>query len=215
MADLQVLVVDDQPLMAYALKAYIDAADGMTTVGVAEDGQQALDAVAALAPDVVLMDLQMPVLDGVQATRAISRSQHPVPVVAITTFTSERHLLPVLRAGAVGFLAKDAKPAQVAAAVRAAAEGAVTVTPQAISQLLERIEEDRRPEPESDAGVTARELEVLELLAEGLSNRAIARQLVVSEGTVKAHLGSLMVKLAAENRVDLLVRALRRGLVRL
>ncbi len=215
---IRVLVVEDQALMSQALAMFVDAGEGMHCVGIAEDGAAAVQMTADLRPDVVLMDMQLPVMDGVEATRRIVAAAHVPSIVAVTTFVTEEYLLPAFRAGVQGFIVKDSRPHEVAAAVTQAFEGSMPVSPQ-VSRALVRV---AMTQPDRPAGtkvllepVTPREREVLACLGQGLSNQEIAAELFVTEATVKAHVGRLMTKFGVDNRVKLVVNGVRLGLVTL
>ncbi len=201
--------------MAEALRVFVDSADDLTCIGVAHDGQAAVDQALSLRPDVVLMDLNLPRMSGVEATRRILASGLPISVVAITTFVNEEHLEPAFVSGVSGFILKDSTPEEVIIAVRAAARSSVVLSSAVRDSLLARA--GRRP-GESSTGsdpwsLTPREVEVLALLARGCDNRELSRQLTISEATVKAHMGRLMAKAGVTNRVHLVVRAIQEGIV--
>lgn len=216
--DIQVLVVEDQALMSQALAMFVDAGHGMRCVGIAEDGAAAVRMTAELQPDVVLMDMQLPIMDGVEATRRIAAAQHVPAIVAVTTFATEEYLLPAFRAGVQGFIVKDSRPHEVAAAVVQAFEGSMPVSPQvsralvqlAVTQPDRSADAKELPEP-----LTPREREVLACLGQGMSNQEIAAELFVTEATVKAHVGRLMAKFGVDNRVKLVVNGVRLGLLTL
>lgn len=214
------LVADDQQLMRTALAHFVSTADDMETVGTAADGVEAVDRALELRPDVVLMDMQMPRQDGVAATAAIVSQAPEIRVLAITTFSSEAYLVPALRAGASGYLVKDAPPEEVIDAVRRAHRGDSVFSPRITRELIETITEQH--EKQADAAplalteqetLTARELEVVVQLAKGFSNAEIASALFLAEATVKSHLGKIMDKWQARDRVQVLIKASRAGLV--
>ena len=219
MDDIRVLVVEDQVLMSQALRMFINGAPGMACIGIAEDGGAAVAMTARLRPDVVLMDMQLPVMDGVEATTRILASAHRPAIVAITTFATDEYLVPAFRAGVHGFIVKDSRPAEVAHAVQQAHAGTMVVSPQVASALVKAV----TAEPSSGGDVvaslreplTGRESEVLALIGRGMSNRDVAGALFVTEATVKAHAGRLMAKFGVENRVQLVVSAVRLGLLTL
>ncbi|MDY6056085.1 response regulator transcription factor [Micrococcus sp.] len=221
--DLRVLIADDQPLMSGALRLLVDSTPGLSCVGVVGDGIEAVEACAAVEPDVVLMDMQMPRMDGVEATRRITRAHPATRVLAITTFTSEDYLVPALRAGAGGYLLKDAEPVAVVSAIRAVHRGESVLSPVVAQKLLASVERDRpiagpthcAPGDPDGSDLSEREREVLELLARGRSNPEIAAALCISESTVKTNLGRIMDKLEVRDRVQVLIRAAQLGLVTL
>lgn len=221
--DIRVLIADDQPLMSGALRIMIDSTPGLTCVGVAADGLEAVEVCDATRTDVVLMDMQMPRMDGVEATRRIVASHPETRVLAITTFSSEDYLVPALRAGAAGYLLKDAQPATVLGAVRAVRRGESVLSPAVAHKLIAAVETERPavgalqvcPGDPDGSDLTPREREVLDLLARGRSNPEIAAELHVSESTVKGNLGRIMDKLEVRDRVQVIIRAAQLGLVTL
>ncbi len=219
MDDIRVLVVEDQGLMSQALSMFINSAEGMTCVGIAEDGAAAVDSARRLQPDVVLMDMQLPVLDGIEATERILDSAHRPAIVAITTFATDEYLVPAFRAGVQGFIVKDSRPAEVADAVRQAHAGTMAVSPQVasalVSAVLTRPANSLEPQAALHEPLTRREIEVLGMIGLGLSNRDVAAALFVTEATVKAHVGRLMAKFEVKNRVQLVVGAARLGMITL
>ncbi|MDI3329308.1 MAG: response regulator transcription factor [Micrococcus sp.] len=219
--NIAVLIVDDQPLMSGALKVLVENAPNMHCVGIAANGAEALEACQATHPDVVLMDMQMPVMGGVEATARISAEFPETSVLAITTFTSEPYLVPALRAGAGGYLLKDAEPETIVSAIRSVHRGESVLSPAVTRKLLSSIEDDRpvgngaRPGDPDGSELTPRELDVLRLLARGRSNTEIAEELHISESTVKANLTKIMDKLEVRDRVQAIIRAAQLGLVTL
>ena len=216
----RVLLVDDQALVRLGLRLLLDAEPGVEVVGEAEDGAQALRLAAALDPDVVLMDVRMPVLDGVAATRALVGSRARARVLVLTTFDLDEHAFAALRAGASGFLLKDAQPHELVAALRAVAAGEAVLTPRVTRQLLLAVEahlpgarEDQDALQAVLGRLTARERQVLAQVARGLSNAEVAERLVLSEATVKGHVGHLLAKLGLRDRVQAVVWAYRAGVV--
>jgi DNA-binding NarL/FixJ family response regulator len=205
----RVLVVDDHPVVRSGLRALLDGQDDLEVVGEAADGAQALAAVAADPPDVVLLDLRMPVLDGVGVIDRL-RDAHPqVRALVLTTYDADADIARAIEAGATGYLLKDAPREELFRAVRAAARGEPVLAPSVAARLMRRIGAPPPPTP------TDRELEVLRLLAQGLTNRAIARRLHVSEATVKTHLVHAFSKLGVDDRTAAVTAALERGLLRL
>lgn len=209
---IRVLLVDDQRLFREALAVLLSVQDGVEVVGEAADGAQAIQQVARLEPDVVLMDLRMPVLDGIAATRRL-RAAHPrTRVIALTTFDDDADVFDAIRAGAIGYLLKDASSELLLEAVRGAARGESVLGPTAASKLVSRVaqlpEEPRRPRPQPlVAPLTERELDVVRLLAQGCSNREIAAALFLAEGTVKNHVTAALSKLGARDRTRAALRA--------
>ncbi|GAA3395674.1 response regulator transcription factor [Cryptosporangium minutisporangium] len=210
----RVLVVDDQALVRGSFRLLVDTAPGLTVVGEAGDGREAVALAARLHPDVVLMDVRMPELDGVAATRRICAEVPGVHVLILTTFDLDEYVYGALRAGASGFLLKDAPPADLLAAIRVVAAGDALLAPGITRRLIARFAESELPRPAPAlAGVTPREREVLLLVARGLSNQEIAEQLHLSEATVKTHIGRLLDKLTARDRAQLVIAAYESGLV--
>jgi DNA-binding NarL/FixJ family response regulator len=205
----RVVVVDDQRLVREGLTALLELADDVQLVAVAEDGVRALALVAEHRPDVVLMDLRMPGMDGVEATRRIRREHPGVEVVVLTTHADDKSILAALRAGARGYLTKDAGVAEIARAVAAAAAGQALLDPQVQARLLQGLTDDRSPGP-----LTDRETEVLALIAGGLSNAEIAARLVVSEATVKSHVNRIFAKTGARDRAQAVRWAYQHGVAR-
>jgi len=215
----RVFLVDDQALVRAGLKLVIDSQHDLEVVGEADDGRAALEALAVTRADVVLMDVRMPVLDGVAATeRLIARDgDHAPRVIVLTTFDLDEYVYAALRAGASGFLLKDAQPEELLAAIRAVAGGDAVVAPTATRRLLEQVRE-QLPGPRADdprlATLTEREQTVLLAVARGASNAEIGTELHLAEATVKTHVGRLLAKLDARDRVQLVVFAYEAGLVR-
>ena len=209
---IRVLIVDDHGVVREGLRAFLELQDGLEVVGEAADGRQALAQAERLRPDVILMDLVMPHLDGVGAMRELRRRMPEIRVVALTSFLDEERLLPAIQAGAAGYLLKDAEPAEVVRAVRAANEGQAIIAPAAAARLVDAISQSKGASPRDR--LTAREREVLELIANGRSNKLIALELGISEKTVKAHVGRVLAKLGVADRTQAALLAVREGLVR-
>ncbi|MFF4775704.1 response regulator [Microtetraspora fusca] len=213
-----VLLADDQPLIRMGLRALLDSEPDIEVVGEAADGGQAVERAAELLPDVVLMDVRMPVLDGIEATRRIAGDPRldTVRVVILTMFELDEYVFRGLRAGASGFLVKDTDPAQLLQAVRVVAAGDSLLSPSVTRRLITEYAGrtyDPPPTPELDV-LTDREREVVALVAAGLSNQEIAERMVVSPATAKTHVSRAMTKLAARDRAQLVVFAFESGLVR-
>ncbi|GAB3992532.1 response regulator transcription factor [Glycomyces albus] len=210
------LVCDDQMLIRTGLVTIIDAQPDLEVVGECGDGRAAVDLAAKLHPDVVVMDVRMPVLDGIEATRRLAGAgvAEPVKVLVVTTFNLDEYVYEALRAGASGFLLKDAPPTQLLGGIRTVATGAALLDPEVTRQLVGKFAARIRPsEGETDLPLTPRELEVLRLIAEGLSNSEIAASLVISHETVKTFVSRILTKLGLRDRVQAVVYAYRRGLV--
>lgn len=218
-AKMRLLLVDDQQLMLQALRVFVENEDDLEVVGEASDGLVAIQQARALRPDVVVMDLQMPRMDGVEATRELLATVPDVKVVAVTAFSSQEYVIPALKAGASGYLVKDSSPADIIAGIRAAVAGEFVVSPQVTEILVRSVvdHEDTRRETSTaaDLGLTEREMDVIGLLCGGCSNREIAQQLHLAEPTVKTHVGRIMVKLGVRDRVQIVIAAYRLGLAEL
>jgi DNA-binding NarL/FixJ family response regulator len=211
----RVLIADDQALIRGGLRMILEVQDDLDVVAEAEDGAQAVRLARELVPDVVLMDIRMPGTDGLQATRQIMTAGRTVRVLILTTYDQDDYVYEALRAGAAGFLLKTAPPHRLVDAVRVVAAGEALLAPSITRRLIE--EHVRRPprtgQPAELARLTARELEVMTLVARGLSNAEIAAELVLSESTVKTHVNRLLQKLGLRDRVQVVVRAYEAGLI--
>jgi DNA-binding NarL/FixJ family response regulator len=213
------LLADDQELMRMAFRMVIDTQPDMSILGEAGNGREAVGAAARLRPDVVLMDVRMPEMDGVEATRLIVQSDSPARIIILTTFDLDEYVYAALRAGASGFLLKDTPPADLLSAIRAVASGDAVVAPSVTRRLLSTYAH-RLPVPPRSEGqherlelLTAREHEVLLQVAASLSNAEIAEALVLSEATVKSHVGRILAKLGLRDRVQIVVFAYETGLI--
>ncbi|MDX3797667.1 response regulator transcription factor [Streptomyces sp. AK04-3B] len=213
----RVVVADDQTVVREGIVMLLGLLPGVEVVGAAGDGDEAVRLVAELAPDVVLMDLRMPRCDGVEATRRITERYPGTQVVVLTTYADDDSLFPALRAGARGYLTKDAGGDEIVRAVRSVLSGDAGLSPSVQRRLLERLSAPE-PEPTGPAvapdGLTSREAEVLVLIAEGLSNPQIARRLSVSIATVKTHINNMFSKTGLKDRAQAVSYAYRKGLVR-
>jgi DNA-binding NarL/FixJ family response regulator len=213
MSRLRVVIADDQPLMRAGFRAVLEATGSIEVVAEAGTGAEAVTVARAHQPDVVLMDIRMPDMDGIEATRRLPRQR----VLILTTFGLDEYIIDALRAGASGFLLKDAPPDEVVAAVRAVAAGDAVLAPAVTRRLLDQVGR-RLPGPvprgeAGDAGLTGRERQVLAALAAGLSNAEIAEALVLSETTVKTHVSSVLGKLGLRDRVQAVIYAYESGLI--
>lgn len=211
-----VLVVDDQALIRSGFKLILESEDDINVLGEAADGRQAVEAAEMLKPDVVLMDIRMPTMDGIEATRLIA-AQGSAKVLILTTFDLDEYVFAAVRAGASGFLLKDAPPDDLIAAVRIVARGDALIEPRLTKRLMEEFA--KRPAvtlgatPDQLRDLTARESEVLQLVAKGKTNAEIAEELVISETTVKTHVTHLLTKLGLRDRVQVVVLAYESGLL--
>ena len=215
----RVLLVDDQPLLRTGFRMILSAEGDLSVVGEAGDGASAVEMARRLKPDVVLMDIRMPGMDGIQATRALAGPgvEEPIKVLMLTTFGSDEYVVESLRAGASGFLLKDAPAEDLVEAIRIVAAGEALLAPSVTRRLLDRVA-SRLPRANEDAipalsELTERELEVFKLMARGLSNAEIAEKLVVSETTVKTHVSRVLGKLDLRDRVQAVILAYETGLV--
>ncbi|KQZ09594.1 LuxR family transcriptional regulator [Agromyces sp. Root1464] len=227
--NIRVLVVDDQSLVRGGFRTILDSEEGIEVVGEAANGEEAIAAVAALSPDVVCMDVQMPGMDGLEATRRITADEaSAAAVLVLTTFNREDYLFAALEAGASGFLLKNSSPEQLIEAVQVVARGDALLSPDVTRRVIEAVADragdalgaveqaatrEPQPSPELDT-LTDREREVLEHLAAGLSNAEIAERLWVGEATVKTHVSKVLMKLALRDRVHAVVYAYEHGVVR-
>jgi len=219
---IRVVIADDQAMVVEGFAALLDAQPDIEVVGKAENGREAVDATRRLAPDVVLMDVRMPVMDGLTATRRLfgsgaTAADHGPRVLILTTFDLDEYVYEALRAGASGFLLKDATGADLVAAVRVVAAGDALLAPSVTRRLIAdfaRQGPPDRPRPEALAALTPRETEVLTLIARGQSNAEITRSLVLAEETVKTHVSRILAKLGLRDRVQAVVLAYESGLVR-
>jgi DNA-binding NarL/FixJ family response regulator len=230
---IKVLLVDDQPLLRVGFAMVLGAEDGIEVVGEAGDGAQAVEMATALKPDVVLMDVRMPGVDGIEATRRITAALPAARVIVLTTFDLDEYAFAGLRAGASGFLLKDVRPAELAQAIRAVAAGEAAISPRVTRRMLDLFAHtlpasaaDGEGEVGADGAVSAsgaqairdvltpRELEVFEAMAEGLANSEIAARQFVSETTVKSHVASILAKLGLRDRVQAVIRAYESGFVK-
>ncbi|MFN8504396.1 response regulator [Kouleothrix sp.] len=208
---ISILLADDHALVREGVRAYLATQPDFLVVAEAGSGEQAVALAERHIPDVVLMDLIMPGLDGVEATRRIRQASPRTQVLVLTSYHDDEHLFPALRAGAISYLLKDIGSAELAAAIRAAARGEATLHPRVASRVLHELRGDP---PNLFAELTGRELEVLRLIADGMANAQIAAALVLSEKTVKGHVGNILSKLHLADRTQAAVLAWRSGLVR-
>jgi DNA-binding NarL/FixJ family response regulator len=206
---IRVLIVDDHAVVREGLRTFLQLQEGMEVVGEAADGEEAVERAVALAPDVILMDLVMPGLDGAGAMRRLRERTPASRIIVLTSFLDDDRLMPALQAGASGYLLKDVEPAELARAVRGACSGEALIDPTVAARLLRRLGESRPPAADP---LTRRENEVLELIAEGYSNKRIALELDIAEKTVKTHVGHLLAKLGVADRTQAALLAVRRGL---
>jgi DNA-binding NarL/FixJ family response regulator len=212
----RILIADDQALIRAGFRMILDAEEGLEVVGEASHGEEAVELARTVNPDVVLMDIRMPEVDGIEATRRIlaAAGERPVRVLMLTTFDANEYVYEALRAGASGFLLKDVPPEQLAAGVRVVAEGEALLAPSITRRVIQEFASaaPRRAEPPPGMDeLTARELEVFKLVARGLSNAEIASELIVGETTVKTHVARVLMKLGLRDRVQAVVLAYESG----
>ena len=215
---IRVIIVDDESLVRAALRVFLESSDGFELVGEADNGADAITLVRATQPDVVLMDVQMPIMDGIEATQRLTREFPGLKIVALTTFSTERVIVPMLSAGASGFLVKDTSPDRILDAARLAHEGGYVLSPRVAKELVTSVQSGAASatrELGRDEELTERELEVVTLLTQGMSNAEIAAAMFVSEATVKSHLGRITAKWGVRDRIQVLIRATQLGLVTL
>lgn len=219
MADITVLVVDDQPLMLHALRTFLENEEGITVVGAAADGEAAVQQAHALTPDLVLMDLKMPRMNGIDATHKITDELPGMRVVALTTFSTLDYVIPALRAGASGYLVKDAQPEEILAAIRMAMDDNLPLSPGVVRLLARQVIGGAHApagisaSAATEVGLAPREISVLQFLGRGLSNREIAKEMYISEGSVKAYLANACMKLGVRDRLQALIRGFELGIV--
>jgi DNA-binding NarL/FixJ family response regulator len=211
-----VVLADDQELVRAGLEMILDATEDLRVVGQAADGEEAVELASRLEPDVVLMDIRMPKLDGIEATRRIAAGEGATRVLVLTTFDHDEYVFEAFRAGASGFLVKDAPREQIVAGIRAVAAGEALASPSVTRRLIERLADSPEPahtRPRGLEELTPREREVLEAVARGLSNAELAERFVLSEKTVKTHVSSILMKLGLRDRVQAVILAYEAGLV--
>lgn len=206
---IRIIIADDHWVVREGLRMYLGRDPGFEIVGEAEDGQQAVQLAAERQPDVILMDLLMPVMDGITAIRTIRRDVPAIEIVALTSVLEDEQVVAAVRAGAIGYVLKDAHGLELKEAIRAAADGRVHLAPEAAARLLREVRTPDRPDR-----LTERETDVLRLISIGLSNKEIARRLNIGEGTVKTHVSSVLNKLGLQSRTQAALHAVRLGLVR-
>jgi DNA-binding NarL/FixJ family response regulator len=210
---IRLMIVDDHAVVREGLRTFLGLQDDVEVVGEAADGAEALEQAELLRPDVILMDLVMPRLDGVSAMRALRDRLPECRVIVLTSVLEDERLLPAIEAGAAGYLLKDAEPSELARAIRAAYAGEAVIDPTVAARLERALSERPGAQTDQAGALTKRELEVLALIARGRSNKRIALELEISEKTVKAHVGHLLAKLGVSDRTQAALLAVRKGLV--
>ncbi len=214
-AKIKVLIVDDHQVVRQGLRTFLELHDDMFVVGEADDGAAAVEQVCRLGPDVVLMDLVMPQMDGIAATRAIKAKASSPKVIALTSFTEDDKVFPAIQAGASSYLLKDVTPDELVEAIRAVYRGEPRLHPDIARKLMQQVAQQTSPTRESAEAdnLTEREREVVRLVAQGASNSEIARALVISDKTVKTHVSNILSKLRLQDRTQLAICAVKRGWV--
>ena len=213
---IKIIIADDQEIVCEGLKKILQSDPDIKVIGIANNGQQALDLVHHQTPDLVLMDLQMPIMNGVQAIRQLRKTHPDLPVIVLTTYMDDKWLFDAIRAGATGYLLKDSPRQELIDAIKGTLSGNVYLDPSVARKVLDSVAASPEPiESDEDFDLSERERDILQLLVEGLSNAEIAHRLYLSEGTVRNYLSSLFVKLDVSDRTQAVVVALRRGLVSL
>jgi two-component system, NarL family, response regulator LiaR len=211
---IQILVVDDQGIVRKGVRALLSEVEGMQVVGEAEDGQQAVEQAQVLQPDVVLMDLVMPKMDGIEAIQKILARQPKVRILALTSFAADDKVFPAIKAGALGYLLKDSEPKDLITAIQQVFRGDPFLHPSIARKVLEELSHSAKQPPTPDP-LTQRELEVLKLVAKGMENQEIAGRLFIGDATVRTHISNILSKLHLANRVQATLYALREGLASL
>jgi DNA-binding NarL/FixJ family response regulator len=208
-----ILIVDDHPIVRQGVRTLLDLSPDVQVVGEAESAEAALPQVAELVPDVVLLDLVLPGMNGVEATRQIKRISPRTQIVVLTSYAEDEHIFPALRAGALSYLLKDIHPRELAESIKKAARGESVLHSHVAARMIAEVRETKRKIPPAFAELTPRELEVLQLLADGQTNTAIAEQLVLSEKTVRGYISNILSKLHMQDRTQIAVFAWQQGLM--
>jgi NarL family two-component system response regulator LiaR len=209
---IRILVVDDHSVVRQGLKMFLGLDPELEIIGEAENGAEAVKLAGELQPDVVLMDMLMPVMDGIEATKAIRGSMPDTEVIALTSVLEDAAVVGAIKAGAIGYLLKDTQSDELRRAIKAAAEGQVQLSPQAAARLMREV---RTPEVAAPDALTERENDVLKLLAQGKANKEIARELIIGEKTVKTHVSNILLKLGVQSRTQAALYAAQNGLAEL
>ena len=213
-APITLLVVDDQTIVRKGIRALLEQVDDIKVIGEAADGEEAVAQAKSLNPDVILMDLMMPKMDGITAIREIQAGKVSRRIIALTSFVTEDKVFPAIKAGAMGYLLKDSEPEELITAIRKVNRGEPSLHPTVAKMVLEEISQPAK-QPLTPDPLTEREVDIVRLVAQGLSNRQIADQLVIGEATVRTHVGNVLNKLHLANRVQATLYALREGLTSL
>lgn len=213
MASIQILIVDDHDFVRMGLKSFFAGYDEVEVVGEASNGEEAVALAEELSPDVILMDMVMPVMDGIQAIEEIRNRKLKSKVIVLTSFATDDKVFPAIKAGAIGYLLKDSAPEELLSAIRKVYNGEPSLAPNIAQKLLAELAAPEEPEKPTPDPLTPRELETLKLVAQGKSNKTIAEELFVSEATVRTHMTNILSKLHLANRVQATLYALREGIV--
>ena len=211
---IRILVADDHPIVRQGLQTVLDLEEDLKVVGQASNGVEAVSEAARLHPDVILMDLQMPVMDGVEAIQQIKQENPDVGIIILTTYDTDENIFRGIEAGARAYLLKDSPPQEVLKAIRAVRQGESLIQPRVASRLLDRFTQLSRASA-TEGGLSSREVEVLQLTAQGTVNKEIAAQLLIGESTVKTHLVHIFNKLGVKSRIEAVAEATRRGIIKL
>lgn len=215
----KVLLVDDESLIRNILMDYLSSDESLEVVGEASNGKLAISQARALQPDVILMDMQMPLMDGVEATQYIHHSFPNIRILGLSTFATDRYVVELLRAGASGYLVKDSRPEEITSAIHTVHDGGSILSPEVTRYVVQGLEQsvpaEISPDEELMSVLTAKEIEVIELLARGLNNKEMAAELFVTESTIKARFVKIMEKMQVRDRVQILVKAIEHNLINL
>lgn len=215
----KVLLVDDESLIRNILMDYLSSDESLEVVGEASNGKLAISQARALQPDVILMDMQMPLMDGVEATQYIHHSFPNIRILGLSTFATDRYVVELLRAGASGYLVKDSRPEEITSAIHTVHDGGSVLSPEVTRYVVQGLEQsvpaEISPDEELMSVLTAKEIEVIELLARGLNNKEMAAELFVTESTIKARFVKIMEKMQVRDRVQILVKAIEHNLINL
>ncbi len=215
MEEITVLLTDDHAIVRQGVRAFLETQPDIKVVGEAGSGEEAIPLCESLAPDIVLMDLLMPGMGGVEATRRVKAISPRTQVIVLTSYHEDEHVIPAIRAGALSYLLKDVAAGEIATAIRKAAAGEVTLSPAIAAQMMKAVSGERKAaEAATPSPLTTRELEVIRLIADGLSNTEIAERLFLSEKTVKSHVSNILAKLHVTDRTQAAVYAWREGIMK-
>ena len=209
---IKILIVDDHKVVRQGLRSFLELQDDMEVCGEAGDGVEAIEMASKLKPNVILMDLVMPLMDGITATQQIKAAGLPVKVIALTSFTEDDKVFPAIQAGASSYLLKDVSPEDLAEAIRAVNRGETRLHPSITRKLMDQVSHKEASKSDTHSDLTQREMDVIRLVAEGCANQTIAKKLVISEKTVKTHVSNILSKLNLQDRTQLAIYAIKNGL---